>query len=283
MPTVYETLAAARRRLTGSDSAVLDAELLLTEVLGLPRARLLTEDRRELTADEAARFEALLARRAAGEPVAYLVGRRGFWTLEVEVTPDVLVPRPETELLVELALARLPAGPCSVLDLGTGSGALALAIAAERPDAAVDAVDESAAAVAVARGNAVLAGLGNVRVEVGHWFAPVAGRRYDVIVANPPYLAADDPHLPALAFEPREALVAGPTGLEAIAEIVAAAPAHLVPGGWLLVEHGAAQGAAVRRLVAGAGLAGIATFRDLAGLERAAAGRAPGAPPGAAE
>jgi release factor glutamine methyltransferase len=282
MPTVYEALTAARRRLTGSDSAALDAELLLAEVLGLQRARLLTEDRRALRTDETARFEALVARRAAGEPVAYLIGRRGFWTLEVEVTPDVLVPRPETELLVELALLRLPAGPCRVLDLGTGSGALALALATERPDAAVDAVDESPAAAAVACGNAALAGLGNVRVEVGHWFAPVAGRYYDVIVANPPYLAADDPHLPALAYEPREALVAGPTGLEAIAEIVAAAPAHLVPDGSLLVEHGATQGEAVRGLMAQAGLAGVATFRDLAGLERATLGRLPGAPQPAA-
>jgi release factor glutamine methyltransferase len=154
MTTVAEALAAARHRLAASDSAALDAELLLGFVLGLPRARLIADDRRALDAGDLERFEALVARRAAGEPVAYLTGRRGFWTLELEVTPDVLVPRPETELLVELALARLPPGPCRVLDLGTGSGALALAIAAERPDATVDAVDESAPAIAVAHRNA---------------------------------------------------------------------------------------------------------------------------------
>jgi release factor glutamine methyltransferase len=282
MTTVAEALANARHRLVASDSAELDAELLLATVLGLRRARLLMDDRRALAPDDAARFATLVERRAAGEPVAYLTGHRGFWTLELEVTPDVLVPRPETELLVELALARLPQGHCRVLDLGTGSGALALAIAAERPEATVDAVDESPAAIAVARRNAGHAGIGNVRFGVGHWFGPVGGRQYHVIVANPPYLAADDPHLPALAFEPRSALVAGPTGLEALAEIAVAAPAHLRPGGWLLAEHGEAQGAAVRRLFSDAGLAGVATFRDLAGLERATVGQAPAAPAAAA-
>ncbi len=282
MTTVAGALAAARHRLVASGSAELDAELLLAHVLDLSRAQLIAEDRRELTAAEAARVEALLARRAAGEPVAYLTGRRGFWTLELAVTPDVLVPRPETELLVELALARLPAGPCRVLDLGTGSGALALAIAAERPEATVDAVDESAAALALAQRNAARAGLGNLCFALGHWYAPVGGRRYHVIVANPPYLAADDPHLPALAFEPRAALVAGPTGLEALAEIAAGAPAQLLPGGWLIAEHGASQGGAVRGLWRGAGLLEVATFTDLAGLERSTAGHLPGPPVGPA-
>lgn len=282
MTTVAAALATARRRLAASASAALDAELLLGHVLGLPRARLLAREERALTADEAARFESLVSRRAAGEPVAYLIGRKGFWTLELEVTPDVLVPRPETELLVELALARLPAGPCRVLDLGTGSGALALAIAAERPDVGVDALDDSPAALAVAERNAARAGLRNVRFAVGHWFGPVAGQRYHAIVANPPYLAADDPELPALAFEPRGALVAGKTGLEALAEIAAGAREHLLPGGWLMAEHGASQGAAVRALWTGAGLADVETRRDLAGLERATIGRLPGAPPDAA-
>lgn len=282
MTTVAEALAAARHELVASDSAELDAELLLATTLGLARARLLAEDHRELTADEAERFDALVERRAAGEPVAYITGQRGFWTLDLEVTPDVLVPRPETELLVELALARLPPGHCRVLDLGTGSGALALAIAAERPEATVDAVDESAAATAVARGNADRLGLHNARFGIGHWFEPVGGRHYHVIVANPPYLAADDPHLPALAFEPRGALVAGLTGLEALAEIAAVAPTHLLPGGWLIAEHGEAQGEAVRALWRQAGLADVETARDLAGLERATLGRLPGAPPAAA-
>jgi release factor glutamine methyltransferase len=282
MTTVAEALAAARHRLAASDSAALDAELLLGFVLGLDRARLIAADRRTLDPGDLARLDALVRRRAAGEPVAYLTGRRGFWTLELEVTPAVLVPRPETELLVELTLARLPLGPCRVLDLGTGSGAVALAIASERHDATVDAVDESAAAIAVARRNAERAGLGNLRFGVGHWFEPVGGRHYHVIVANPPYLAADDPHLPALAHEPRGALVAGLTGLEALAEIAAGAPTHLLPGGWLVAEHGEAQGEAVRRLWRGAGLSDLATFRDLAGLERATLGRLPGAPRSAA-
>lgn len=282
MTTVAQALASARHRLVASDSAELDAELLLGFVLGLPRTRLIADDRRALDPGELERFDALVARRAAGEPVAYLTGRRGFWTLELEVTPDVLVPRPETELLVELALVRLPPGPCRVLDLGTGSGALALAIASERADATVDAVDESAAATAVARRNAETAGLGNLRFGVGHWFEPVGGRHYHAIVANPPYLAADDPHLPALVHEPRGALVAGLTGLEALAEIAAGAGAHLLPGGWLLAEHGEAQGEAVRRLWTEAGLVEVATCRDLAGLERATIGRLPGTPGSAA-
>ncbi len=277
MTTVARALAGARHRLVASDSAGLDAELLLGCVLGLTRARLVADDRRALDPGELERFDALVTRRAAGEPVAYLTGRRGFWTLELEVTPAVLVPRPETELLVELALERLPRGPCRALDLGTGSGALALAIASERRDATVDAVDESAAATAVARRNAERAGLGNLRFGVGHWFEPVGGRHYHLIVANPPYLAANDPHLPALAHEPRGALVAGLTGIEALAEIAAGAPAHLLPGGWLIAEHGEAQGEAVRRLWRDAGLVDVATSRDLAGLERATIGRLPGA------
>ncbi|MCU0976852.1 MAG: peptide chain release factor N(5)-glutamine methyltransferase [Steroidobacteraceae bacterium] len=278
MTTVAEALATARHRLAASDSSALDAELLLGAVLGLPRARLIAEDRRTLDPGDLERFEALIARRAAGEPVAYLTGRRGFWTLELEVTPAVLVPRPETELLVELALARLPQGHCRVLDLGTGSGAVALAIAAERPEAQVDAVDESAAAVALARHNARRSSVGNVRFGIGHWFAPVAGRRYHLVVANPPYLAADDPHLPALAHEPHGALVAGLTGLEALEEIAEATPLHLLPGGWLIAEHGEAQGAAVRRLWQQSGLAEVETARDLAGLDRATIGRLPGTP-----
>jgi release factor glutamine methyltransferase len=272
--TVAQGLAAARQRLAASsDSAALDGELLLGAVLGLGRAQLLAQGDRLLTGAEAAAFETLLARRQAGEPVAYLTGSRGFWTLELRVTPAVLVPRPETELLVEMALGLLPQTTHSrVLDLGTGSGAVALALAVERPGARIDAVEASAAAAAVARGNAGRVGTGNVEIHTGHWFAPVADRYYRVIVGNPPYLAANDPYLPGLAHEPREALVAGPTGLEAIAEICAAAPAQLEPGGWLLLEHGAGQGAAVRGLFAAAGLSEISTRRDLAGLERVTVG-----------
>lgn len=266
---------AARRLASSSDSPRLDAELLLAHVLGVERGRLAAHHDRPLAPAEADAFEALLARRAGGEPVAYLLGRRDFWTLTLEVGPGVLVPRPETELVVEVALEALAGRPApAVLDLGTGSGAIGLAIAAERPDATADLVDASAAALAVAERNRARLGIGNARVLAGDWFDAVAGRRYDLVAANPPYLAADDPHLAAaeLAHEPRAALVAGPGGLEALAAIAARAPAHLVPGGCLVLEHGTSQGAAVRALLGHAGLGAIATRRDLAGHERATAG-----------
>jgi release factor glutamine methyltransferase len=269
-------LARATRLLApASASPRLDAELLLAHVLGIERGRLAARDAQPLAAGDAAAFEALVTRRATGEPVAYLVGQREFWTLTLEVGPGVLVPRPETELLVEIALEALAGRPApAVLDLGAGSGAIGLAIAAERPDAGVDLVEASAAALAIAERNRARLGLGNARLLAGDWFAAVPGRRYHLVVSNPPYLAADDPHLgsAALGHEPRGALVAGPVGLEALAAIAAAAPAHLVPGGQLALEHGTNQGAAVRALLADAGFAAVATRRDLAGHERATAG-----------
>jgi release factor glutamine methyltransferase len=266
-------LLRARTRLADlSDSPALDAELLLAHVLGLPRAALRADGRREVGPGDAARFATLVDRRAAGEPVAYLTGRRGFWTLDLAVTPAVLVPRPETELLVEAALERLrPLRAPEILDLGTGSGAVAIALACESPGARVVAVDTSAAALEVAAANAAEAGVARVVFVQGHWYEPVGGRRFDCIVANPPYLAAADPHLPGLAYEPRGALVAGPTGLEALEHIVGGAGDHLREGGWLLVEHGAGQGAAVRRSCAAAGLGSVGTLTDLAGLERVTA------------
>jgi release factor glutamine methyltransferase len=274
---IGELAGRAEARLAAvSDTPRLDAELLLGHVLGLDRAALRSRGEQQVPAEPAARFEALLQRRAAGEPVAYLTGRKAFWTLELSVGPGVLVPRPETELLVEQAVARLRDRPApSVLDLGSGSGAVALAIAAELPDAEVTGVDASTAALEIARRNARDNGLGRVRLLQGDWYGPCAGMRFDAIVSNPPYLAVSDPHLPSLAHEPAGALVAGPTGLEALARIVAGAPAHLRPGGHLLLEHGAGQGAAVRGLCAAAGLADIATTRDLAGLERVTAARTP--------
>jgi len=265
----------ARLLAAASDSPRLDAELLLAHVLGVDRARLAATDDRPLAPAEVAAYDALLARRTAGEPVAYLLGRRDFWTLTLEVGPAVLVPRPETELVVEIALAALAGRPApAVLDLGTGSGAIGLAIAAERADASVDLVDASPAALAVAERNRARLGLGNVRVLAGDWFAAVPGRRYHLVTANPPYLASDDPHLAAgeLRHEPSAALIAGPSGLESLAAIAAAAPAHLLPGGRLVVEHGTAQGAAVRALLAAAGLRDVASHADLAGHERATAG-----------
>ena len=277
MSHVREALARLRQTLAAtSESPALDAAILVAEALGVSRAALESDPDRPLAPAESARLEALAARRTAGEPVAYLTGRREFWSLELEVTPDVLVPRPETELLVEWCLEaiaglRHPA----VLDLGTGSGAIALAIALERPDAQVTAVDASAAALAVAARNAARHRLANLHFLAGDWFAPVGDAAFAAIVANPPYVAQDDPALAALAHEPQAALVAGNDGLADLATICAGAPQRLAHGGCLIVEHGAEQGEAVRQLMTHAGLDGVATRRDLAGRERATRGNRP--------
>ncbi len=276
MATLGQALEEARRRLAGSSaSPALDAEVLLAHVLGTGRGLLRARDTDPCPPTALARFRELVARRAQGEPVAYLTGTKGFCDLELEVAPGVLIPRPETELLVELAL-RLGEGrdAPSVLDLGTGSGAIALALAREWPAARVVAVDVSPTAMAVARRNAERAGISNVTFVRSRWLDAIAGR-FDLIVSNPPYVAADDCHLPALAHEPGIALVPGPTGLEALEAILRDAPSRLAPGGWLIMEHGAAQGPAVRGMFACSGLGEVATFRDLAGLERVTAGRRP--------
>jgi release factor glutamine methyltransferase len=274
MMCAYEAEAALRGQLAAdSPSAALDAALLLAHVLGLSRAALAARPELELTAAQVARLGRLAVRRAAGEPLAYLTGRREFWSLELDVTPDVLVPRPETELLVEWALEALAGRPCpAVLDLGTGCGAIALAIARERPDARVTAADISEPALAVARGNAGRLALANLQFVAGSWYEPVAAARFDVIVSNPPYVAAGDPALDALAHEPRVALIAGDDGLRALEAICAGAGSRLASGGCLLVEHGRAQGARIRTLMAQSGLAGIESRRDIAGHERATRG-----------
>lgn len=276
--TIAAELACARTALAGRvDDPAREAEYLLAGVLGIGRAALLTRGDAPVSPSEAEVFARLVRRRAAGEPAAYLLGRRAFWTLELEVTPDVLVPRHETELLVEAALEKL-AGRAEprVLDLGTGSGAVGLAVASERRDAHVTLVDASTAALAVATRNRDRLGLRHVECLEGNWYEPLGGRRFDAIVSNPPYLADDDPHLAGreLRHEPRDALVAGRTGLEAIAAVAAGARAHLAPGGWLLVEHGATQGADARALFVAAGLAAVATRADLARLDRVTLGRA---------
>lgn len=214
-------------------------------------------------------FLAFARRRRAGEPVAYILGRREFYSLDLAVDPAVLIPRPETELLVDLALER---GAASVLDLGTGSGAVALAIKRHLPAARVVAVEASGAALAVARRNAAKLGL-DVDFRHGRWFEPVAGERFELVVSNPPYVAEGDPHLADLSFEPVQALVSGPDGLEAIREITSAAGLFLAPGGWLLLEHGAGQELAVRSLLEQAGLESVRTWPDLAGIGRASGGR----------
>ncbi|MEX2149267.1 MAG: peptide chain release factor N(5)-glutamine methyltransferase [Steroidobacteraceae bacterium] len=274
MTRAHEAEAALRNQLAAdSSAAALDAALLLAHVLGLSRAALAARPELKLTSAQAVRLGQLAVRRAAGEPLAYLTGRREFWSLELDVTPDVLVPRPETELLVEWALEVLVGRTDpAVLDLGTGSGAIALALAHERPDAKVTAVDLSEPALAVARGNAGRLALANLQFVAGNWFEPVATARFDVIVSNPPYVAAGDPALAALAHEPRVALVAGDDGLRALEAICAGAGSRLASGGCLLVEHGAAQGAQVRAWLAQAGFAGIESRRDLAGHPRATRG-----------
>lgn len=274
MTRAGDALVDLRRRLAGiTGSAAMDAEMLLAHVLGCSRTALATRPEQALTRAQSQALAALAERRLAGEPVAYLTGRREFWSLDLEVTREVLVPRPETELLVELALEGLRgiADP-ELLDLGTGSGAIALAIASERPDALVTAVDAGVAALAVAAKNAMRLGIGNIRFLHGSWYEPLEARRFHAIVANPPYVAEDDPVLMALAHEPREALAAGPRGLDALAVVCAGAMRHLYDRGAVIVEHGAAQGTAVRALCTSGGLSCVKTHRDLAGLERATRG-----------
>jgi release factor glutamine methyltransferase len=214
-------------------------------------------------------YRSLLEERRRGVPVAYLTGRREFWSLPLKVTPAVLVPRPETELLVEVALQHIPQSEdCAVLDLGTGSGAVALAIASERPRARVVGIDVSPGALGVARDNGRALGLANATFRLGSWFDAAPGERFDVVVANPPYIALQDPALAALAAEPALALVAGPEGLEALAVIIAEAPLHLTPGGWLLLEHGSSQQREVAALLERRGFAAIACHCDYSGLPR---------------
>jgi release factor glutamine methyltransferase len=262
---IADALAEARAR----GVARLDAQLLLGHLLGRPRVWLIAHDTQALTAAQADDLRVLLARRADGEPLAYLVGEREFHGLSLQVTPAVLVPRPETELLVDWALQRLQgiAGTPQVVDLGTGSGAVALAIARDCPRARVCASDASAEALDVAGANARRHGLA-VEWLHGDWWAPFAGRRFALAVSNPPYVAAADPHLVDLRHEPQAALTPGGDGLAALRRIVEGAPAHLLPAAWLLLEHGHDQAAAVRSLLGACGFVEAETRHDLAGLPR---------------
>lgn len=272
-----QTLAAAlaRARVLGVDR--LDAELLAAQVGGVDRAAVIARPERTLPPTAAARLDDLVCERARGVPLAYLLGERAFRGLVLTVTPEVLVPRADTETLVERALEAPVPEQARVLDLGTGSGAVALALAAARPSWTITATDRSTAALAVARGNGERLGFTNVRWREGDWFAAVEDERFDLIVSNPPYVATDDPELAAAvaAFEPAAALFAGPDGLDAIRRITAHAPARLRPGGTLALEHGYRQGAAVRALLAAAGLEAVDTRADLAGRPRVTSGRAP--------
>jgi release factor glutamine methyltransferase len=253
----------------------LENRILLCEATGLTRVQLITQGDRALTPDEASRLDDLVARRLRGEPIAYIVGRREFFGLDFQVGPAVLIPRPDTELIVELSLERLPENAPRLLDMGTGSGAIAVAVAHTRPDADVTALDVSRDALAVAQANATANGA-RVRFLESSWFdALAAAETFDVIASNPPYIAAGDDHLAQgdLRFEPVGALTDHADGLSALRIIIAGSPRHLVPGGWLLLEHGYDQAAAVRTLLVDAGFTDVQSWRDLAGIERVSGGR----------
>ena len=255
--------------------APLENRILLCHALGLSRVGLITQSERMLTTEEAAQLEALVRRRQDGEPIAYIVGEREFFGLPFRVSPSVLIPRPDTELIVELSLERLPPNG-RLLDMGTGSGAIAVACAHTRKDAAVTALDVSEEALAIARANAAANGA-KVRFLHSDWFTAIKNERFELIASNPPYIAAGDEHLAQgdLRFEPVGALTDGADGLAALRTIVDGAPAHLEPGGWLLLEHGYDQAEAVRALLAARGLIEAQSWRDLAGIERVSGGRLP--------
>ncbi|MCV3282786.1 peptide chain release factor N(5)-glutamine methyltransferase [Aeromonas veronii] len=268
--------------LAEGESPRADADVLLCHLLGCRRSYLMTWPERELDAAQQATLQGWLVRRLNGEPIAHLVGEREFWSLPLKVSPATLIPRPDTEVLVEQARTRIPQGPCAVLDLGTGTGAIALALKSERPEVDVWAVDRMADAAALARENSAALGL-PIEVRDGSWFEPLGEPdrdntpRFAVIVSNPPYIDGADPHLEQgdVRFEPRSALVADDAGLADIRHIVAHAPAYLLPDGWLLLEHGWDQGEAVRQLLRDGGYREVATVRDYGDNDRVTLGLCP--------
>lgn len=270
-PTVREALA-------NSPADRLDTECLLAAALQCSRASLHAHLEWRLDGETNARLQSALRRRGHGEPLAYITGIREFWSLPLQVTPEVLIPRPETECLVERTLALAPETPCRILDLGTGSGAIALALARERPDAEVTATEKSPKALEVARANANALQSKNVRFAASNWYEALVGARFDLIVSNPPYVSASElaGAQPELAFEPEQALHSGHQGMAALEHIIANAPGYLVPGGRLLVEHGAGQTEAVAAAFKKAGFEDIRLSHDLAGLPRVTAARRAG-------
>jgi release factor glutamine methyltransferase len=278
--TVSDALHTATTLLSrSSPSARLDAELLLEHVTGLSRTNFRAMPERQLPVNAGWSFQQLVKRRLQGEPVAYIREQQEFWSLLLEVTPAVLIPRPETELVVERALAHIEANAAAqIADLGTGSGAIAVAIASERRAASVVGVDVSRDALQIASRNIGRLQLTNVTLKQGSWFAPLAGQRFDLIASNPPYVAQDDTDLAAdvRRFEPGVALISGPTGMEALDLIVRGAAQHLLPGGWLVLEHGWKQGEAVRQRLVREGFAHVRSHADLAGRERVTEGQREG-------
>ncbi len=282
--TLAQALSRASAQLQNveTESARFIAELLLAHIIQQPRSYLKAGPERTLTPEHWAQFQFLIERRLRGEPVAYLIGRREFWSLDLEVNAATLIPRAETERLVELALQRIPLHVCwRIADLGTGSGAIALAIAHERPACRVDAVDVSPQALNVAQTNAARLNINNVKFQQSEWFAALQGEIFDVILANPPYIAEHDPHLQRgdLRFEPMLALCSGANGLRDLERIIHDAPAHLRAGGWLLTEHGYDQQPAVLGLFEQHGFVEVCGHADTAGVPRVVSGKylAPGA------
>lgn len=270
-------LREAVSQLQASESPRRDAEILLGFVTGKARTFILAFGETPLSGEQQAQLAGLLARRARGEPVAHLIGEREFWSLPLFVSPATLIPRPDTECLVEQALARLPAAPCRILDLGTGTGAIALALASERPDCQVTAVDLIPEAVALAQRNADHLSIRNIEIVQSSWFSALEGQLFSLIVSNPPYIDAQDPHLAQgdVRFEPLSALVAADNGLADLHTLIKDAPRYLLPQGWLLLEHGWQQGAAVREIFARYGWQQVETCRDYGDNERLTLGRRP--------
>jgi len=268
-------LKQAIERLSNGESPKRDAEILLGFVTGKTRSYILAFGETVLSPEQAQQLEHLLARRERGEPVAYLVGEREFWSLPLEVSSATLIPRPDTECLVEKALSLLPATACRVLDLGTGTGAIALALASERSDSQFIGVDYSADAAALAQRNATRLNLTNASFVTGSWFEPVAGQQFALIASNPPYIDEADPHLSQgdVRFEPASALVASEQGLADLRHIVEYAPDHLIHEGWLIMEHGWQQGEAVRQLLTARGFAQVATQKDYGNNDRISFGQ----------
>lgn len=273
MPSIQALLHGVQ--LPDSPSPRLDAEWLLADLLGKSASYLRAWPEKEVSSELAAAFAERIQRRQQGEPVAYIIGRQGFWSLELEVAPCTLIPRPDTELLVETALSLLPATPLQVLDLGTGSGAIALALASERPAWQLTGVDCTDEAVALAERNRQRLKRDNARVLHSHWFSALSGQRFACILSNPPYIEADDLHLSQgdVRFEPASALVSGVDGLDDLRHIIAQSPDYLEPHGWLLLEHGYNQATAVRQLLLERGFKAVESRRDLGGHERISLGQ----------